>query len=62
MRVALSAIEGGPKSGEDTRRQWGMADIRASISPTKRRITLHQCSEVGVRYTYDVPATLGYIW
>jgi hypothetical protein len=49
MRVALSAIAGGPKSGEDTRRQWGMADIRASISPTKRRTMLRQRSEVCVK-------------
>ena len=64
MRVALSAIAGGPKSGADTRRQCGMADIRASTSPTKRRAVLRQYGEVGVGYIYDydVPATLGYIW
>ena len=37
MRVALSAMAGGPKIGEDTRLQRGMADIRASISPTENK-------------------------
>jgi hypothetical protein len=46
MRVALSAIAGGPKIGEDTRLQRGMADIIASISPTKRRA---QCYVSAVR-------------
>lgn len=64
MRVAFSAIAGGPKTGEDTRWQWGMADIRASISPGKKeRETLRQRNGGPERdKTYCVPATLGYIW
>jgi hypothetical protein len=49
MRVAFSAMEGGPKTGAVTRWQWGIPEIRASSSPRKAQRSVSK-ARVSARY------------